>query len=310
MVAQTGTTTYCTGVIRHLLAALVAWTVIPVAAIAAPPDDPRELSRAGAEAFKAGQYAMAIEKLRAAREIAPAPVQLFIIARAYEELGQIDEAITAMKAFHSEAKTDGDRARAARRLTALEHRRKLQVATLIVRRVPSDAKITVDQRPYAGPAGALKLTLKPGEHRVAVSAPGFTSWERRLTLTGGTTRDLDVTLKAIETKAPAPVAPEEPSRSLEWALIGSGAALVAAGVGLTVASLGQHNSAEDGDVTQRAARDASELGTTLGISAWVAYGVGAALAITGGVLFSLDTDTQAAVIPLDDGALVSIGGRF
>lgn len=286
----------------------------------------RQLSSEAAAAFRAAKYEYAIAKLRAARALDPAPVQLFVIGRSLEELGKLEPALRHFEEFRALAATAQDKARTDRRIAALKQRISMTLTWLVVRRTPADGALTVDGKVIETPGATVTLRLKPGEHTVRLEATGFVAEARRVRLAAGTTRDLELTLTRRPTKPhfqkrPIPIEPGVPDRTAEWSLLGSGGALVLVGVGLTIGSLIEHGKVDDADgdgdgrsdsVTQSGAEDARSLGNGLGTAAWISYGVGTGLLVAGVVLWLVDDppSTRPSVQVGAGGAIFQLGGRF
>ena len=83
--------------IRSVAVALAL--LLPLTAHADPRDDARRHFRAGLEAARDGDYELALERFLAAQETYPHPVTLYNIARAYQDLGDLDNAIATYELF-------------------------------------------------------------------------------------------------------------------------------------------------------------------------------------------------------------------
>ncbi|MFT6144084.1 MAG: outer membrane cobalamin receptor [Myxococcota bacterium] len=66
---------------------------LPLTAHADPKDDARRHFRAGLEAARAGDFDGALERFMAAQDTYPHPVTLYNIARAYQDMGDLDNAL-------------------------------------------------------------------------------------------------------------------------------------------------------------------------------------------------------------------------
>lgn len=308
---------------RAARVALALALMAPVPGVAAPPTAAR-LGRDAAAAFKRGEYEVALEHLQKARALSPEPAQLFVMARCHEELGQLAAARGAYEAYLKEDVAAEDRALAERRLADVTRLIALSTATLVVTRTPPDATVVVNGVESRA-AGPVRHEVKPGRYNVRIFAPGHQPWEQAVVLDGGTTRELTVALvpEAAEPATPATTAsaatvsttepPPEPSRALEWSLLGVGAASLATAAVLTALSLDAHDEAEGGGLSQVEARDASDRGNTLGAAAWGTWALGAGLATTGAVLLLLPGDEAPAtpsLAPVPGGAVVGLGGSF
>jgi PEGA domain/PDZ domain len=74
---------------------------------------------------------------------------------------------------------------------------------------PDGADIMVDGA-FVGNAPA-NLKLAPGKHSVEVSAPGYSKWQREVSVFGGSETHLAITLKKAADSAPASVEEQTPS---------------------------------------------------------------------------------------------------
>jgi hypothetical protein len=86
---------------RHLwiLIALIA----PARALAEPRDDARRHFRLGLEAAQAGQYEVALAEFQAAQQAWPHPVTVYNIARSYQDLGDVANAISWYELYREAA---------------------------------------------------------------------------------------------------------------------------------------------------------------------------------------------------------------
>ena len=77
------------------LAVVVLGLLLWVAPLGAQEPEAAELFRESAEAYRAGEFARAVELLEQAYAIEPAPVLQYNLARALEGMGDLDGAIRA-----------------------------------------------------------------------------------------------------------------------------------------------------------------------------------------------------------------------
>jgi hypothetical protein len=189
----------------------------------------------------------------------------------------------------------------------------------------------------------FKRKLKPGTYELMVGKPGKLPWKKRITVNAGQTvvekpaiaRGTTSRVVKDDTKKNGgrefPVIPdngsndtpgvtgrvEEPSRVLEWTIAGGGAALLAAGVVCAAVAWSKDGSLQDKypadqslpydqfAANQQKYSDAyNDEVYPLGLASYALVGVGAAAAITGGVLLLLNADGEegrenpAAVYPM------------
>ena len=320
-------------VARTLMALLLLALTLGGQALAASPEaDAKQLTQEGTTAYRAGDYAKALERFRAARAASAEAGQLFVIGRCLEELGQLDDAAASYEAYLAEDLKPDERALAERRLNDVRQRQKLSRASLVVWRTPDSARVLV-QGQRQKDVNPVRLELKPGRYRVQIAADGFEPYDREVDLGGGVTREVNVTLEAVAVPeppddpvidAPPVVEPEGRSDVLGYSLLGAGSAVVLAGVGLAVASASIHVDSDaldtNGDgisdsVSQRDASSSTDLGNALGVAAWVSLGVGAGLAATGTILLLLPDESApplegALVAPVPGGLVLGYDGRF
>lgn len=95
---------------RRLLrsTALLAILAMPLAAQADPRDDARRHFRAGLEAARTGDYEQALERFLQAQDAYPHPTTLYNIARAYQDLGDLENAVATYQIFREAAPERAD----------------------------------------------------------------------------------------------------------------------------------------------------------------------------------------------------------
>ena len=295
----------------------------PLYAAAAPPDA-AELTRTGVQAFRQGDYAQAARALEQAYALEPKAALLFVMARSYEEVGQLAKAESAYQRYLDAGVSGEDRARAERRLSGVRLRIKNSRAVLVIRVSPSNARVSVGKERFD--PGPVRVELKPGTYELAAEAQGYDTLNRSITLAGGTTRDVEMSLeKPAKKVAPQPpVAPVPTEMSTQevvgWSLLATGGAAVLTAVGLHAASLAAHADGEpvdaDGDgradIPREEARTHNERGNALGVGAIVTYSLGGVLVATGLALAltAEDVPVSGALMPTPGGAVLGLGGRF
>lgn len=304
-------------------AVVLLLTLAGTARAAEPPVDIAAVTQRGIDAFRAGQYAAALESLVRVVELEPRPALHFVIGRCHEELGQLEEARGAFLRFLASGVAGEELARGQRRLRDIEQRLALAHAEIVVRIRPSEAVVTIGGKTFEGP-GPIRVTVRPGRYRLEARAEGYHPQERQLDLAGGATSELELTLEPAAAPVEPPPAEPDPTLSGQelagWVLAGVGGASVVLAIGLTVASLDAHADAEPADANAdgRAdgsiddARAANDRGNALGIGAITAYAVGGALVASGVALLLTadDSDVQGALLPVPGGAMLGFGARF
>jgi len=186
--------------------------------------------------------------------------------------------------------------------------------------------------------------LAPGTYDVMVGPPGKVPWKKKVTIEAGKTalEKPEVAQKSapppeepksfVPTVVTKPVKPEsdvEGPSVLDWALIGGGAALVAAGGALHYMAYSRNGELMDKypDGTAENPAPASnksdydqafddEVAPKM-TAAWALYSVGLAAAATGTVLLVMDLQTEGSAgdvrimpMPMPDGAGVELGLEF
>ena len=191
---------------------------------------------------------------------------------------------------------------------------------LVTIRTDSGATVAVDGRtvgttPFDGP-----IELTAGKHLITVSARGRYGWSREIEVGRGDKQELSASLSRTR------------QRTIAWVVLGA-SALTFAGGGLTALGAAGANG-DAGDLEDKRMAETltpaeldernahiSERDDLLN-GTYVLLGVGGALAVTGGLLYIMDTPTAEALRP-DDGRSVvvapmvtgsvtgvALGGRF
>lgn len=173
------------------------------------------------------------------------------------------------------------------------------------------AQIVVDGQPYARSPLTAPIALTPGAHRIAIGLAGHQVWTRNVNVIAGRTTHVPVTLKPeggatpIRSVAGTPFTPTDSAalKDTGWALVGTGAGLLVAGVVLTALELSNAETVrlavrfriEDSEYVSGLTRQdvldleaASQLERTL---SFVSYGLGAAALVTGLILATMNSDS-------------------
>ncbi|HVJ14065.1 MAG TPA: PEGA domain-containing protein [Polyangiaceae bacterium] len=162
----------------------------------------KDLFRAGASAYGAGDYLAAIQALAAAYELTPLPAIAFSLAQAERKQYFVDgrpehleQAVRLFQRYLDEAPAGGRRADAREALSQLEplltksrpgeapHKQAERPTRLMIVAEAPGARIALDG---AAPAPSpLIREVTPGKHRVRVEAPGHVSVEREAIAVAG-----------------------------------------------------------------------------------------------------------------------------
>lgn len=195
----------------------------------------RELFTHAAAAAKEGKWEEARGLYARALELKRSPAILYGLALAQANTGHVVDAIETYRAFLLEAKPDDPyRDTAKAQIAELEPR----VARLEIAVSPaSGVVVTVDG--VAVPAAALGLPRRvdPGKHVVAARADGFEAASQEITLEAGKSGKVTLTLAASKARPLVPDPLPRPARDVRnfvpgGALLGAGAAVFAAGLGV------------------------------------------------------------------------------
>jgi hypothetical protein len=131
----------------------------------------RGLFERGLAAADAERWAEAVELFRRAREIVERPSIVFNLGQALVRLGRSSEARAALDRFVAIADARVDQADIAVAQRLLSELAAAQ-GTLELSIEPADAVIELDGEPLDGSGPERVITLDPGRHRIAVTAPG------------------------------------------------------------------------------------------------------------------------------------------
>lgn len=177
----------------------------PVAAQDAPPSETspenpeaareaRERFRQGLEHFNAHRYREAIQQFQLAASQVPSADLWFNIARAHEELQELDAAMEYYQRYLRDRVDPPDREAVEAKIAALRERadaarqaaqRAPTTGTLSIRSSVEGAAIRVDDREVGRAPLDVPLTLAPGEHALAVDADGYLPFRARVSVDAG-----------------------------------------------------------------------------------------------------------------------------
>lgn len=261
----------------------------------------------GVEAYRERRFEHAIELFLSADRLAPRPALAFNVARAYEKLREPARALEYYREYLRRGASASNREEVAHRVRELQAKlaeRGIQQVT--VRSQPSGAAVSIDGKLQGTTPWTGELPI--GTHQLQAGRQGRQSVSVTLTLEASRAQNLELVLPAAGTAAAlgeseraastasvgqAGASPNEAAASdnLEsgelrpwpWVAIGAGgAALVAAGA-FELLRRSAESDAENARY-QPAYYDAHERMRSHQTTARVLVGVGAALALTGGIL--------------------------
>ena len=204
--------------IAALGAAAVTWPSLAAADVTdAERAAARDLFKQGDELQRAGKFAEALDKFQRAEQVIQAPTNVLRVAECQAALGKLVEASESYRtvirwtlqpgsppAFQSAV----DQAKGE--LAQVEPR----VPKLLVQATPSqvqNAQLIVDGTAMPGALIGVPVPIDPGDHKILVSAPGYSAPELTVTLRERESKTVSVELKAFG--APAAATPPPPVAS-------------------------------------------------------------------------------------------------
>lgn len=169
----------------------------------------RLLMDRGDEQVEKGDFDAALTLYRGADEIMHVPTTGIEVARTYARTGRLVEARdAALEVLRTPVAPDEPQAFKQAREAADRLARELgqQIPLLTIEVVPSSAlqhaSLTIDTRPIPSATVGLPYSLNPTEHRVQVTAQGYTPIDQRVTLTQGERKSLRLELQPASATVP------------------------------------------------------------------------------------------------------------
>ncbi len=245
---------------------------LPCSALAQ--DDAHTLFQRGQVAYSQGDYAAAIEQWTQAYGLDPRPLLQWNLAQAYERLGRLDEAATALNVYLEHADpADEHQADARARLGAI--RARIESTAVLLQGGPEGAVVTLD----GADAGRLPrpdaLHVSAGSHHIVVRAPGYADFTSTVVVPAGqqTAVPVDMTATASTGGGGGGEIPLVPV--IMWSAAGVTliTAAVLGGVALSTAGSAPSSTGPEADTAR---------GLALGSD--ITFGVSAACAITALIL--------------------------
>jgi len=287
----------------------------------------------GQALYNAGNYSAALSEFRAAYAAQPHPVVLKSQAECLERMGNIREAMELFQRYLSERPDAPDRAAIESRIASYRSRPgRLRIVTN-----PPGATVTLDGARVNG-ATPMDVNVQSGQHAVAVQLEGYQMVLQEFNMPPAGSHTVQANLVPVggavaTTPTPGPggqVVVQQRRWHMTtpvWVMVGvTGAALVTGTVtgALAMADQGEFDDLRDDQDTERSElEDLRDSGETKALVADISFGVAAAAAITGIVLFFVqnrrgaqtaegEDSTPIAINPLitEEGGGVQIGGRF
>jgi tetratricopeptide (TPR) repeat protein len=258
-------------------------------------EDPKKQASAyyklGRAKHDEGDYAAALEYFMKAYNALPNPAVYIPIADSYEKLGNIQEAVNYLEKYIAEKPDAGNIVTMKEKLEKL----KATPGTVVIESEPPGASITIN-----GEATELvtpaEVELPAGDHALAMNIDGYIMETRAFTvpLGGEVTVEVKLTPTEIMVKEPLPLPQqpveidldEEPEKKKPkvspavWAMTGvAGAGLVSATV-FGLLALSEQASFDDNPTESK-----QDKGKAYAIVCDVSWGVAAAAAVTGTILY-------------------------
>ena len=291
---------------------------LPGAARAAPSAvdvaQARELLNMGLELRGKGDVAASLEKLKAAYALVRTPITGLELGRTYMMVGNLVEARETFlsNARIAERSEETARSKAARKESeelAEQLRTRIPSLSVKITGVPSDTvAVTIDGASVPNEALAAPRLVDPGSHTVVARSTTGGVAETTVELKEGETRDVELKIAFTGGSAQAPPGlargPASPAAShsvvfdahagetashgsshvLEWALLGAGVALGAAGAVIMVVEA--NNASDAANRLDRSTYDSSGAAWTAGLITTI---VGGAAVAAGGVMLLTST---------------------
>lgn len=210
------------------------------------------LFRKGEKEFDSGKYAEACADFAESLRLGPKLGTLLNLALCHETIGKT---ATAWNEFHYAAVWAAQNNQKERREFAAQHAATLESKLpRVMLQMPAGAAIAtveVDGEPIPDSRWYLPLFLDPGEHAVAVTAPGKERTTIKFRVTTAANEQLvTIPVLADETPKPTPLVPAPPftdpdrnRRTIGYVSLGVSAAGLALGTAFGLAAVGARNDA-------------------------------------------------------------------
>lgn len=169
-------------------------------------DAARDHFRRGEAAYQKGSYDVAITEWEAAYAADPRPRIQYNLYQAYERLGQLTNASSALQRYLSTADPDDPSySDATARMSALQQR--LQATGIRLVGGVDGASINVSGQDWGRLPRPDKISVQPGNHRVVVSMEGYREFTANVVVPAGQVVDVSIQLEPTSGSAPPPQNP-------------------------------------------------------------------------------------------------------
>jgi hypothetical protein len=257
-------------------------------ATAAPTADARELFRRGEAAYSAGNYELAIREWNNAYSVDPRPRIQFNLSQAYERLGQLQDAMDALKKFLDSGDPDDPMySDANARLSALQQR--MALTGVVVNGGYEGGAILVDDKDWGRTPRPDKIPVAPGSHELVVRWPGQPEYRTNIQVPAGQVIQVNLPAGAGKPDMTAAINTNvdtadtgKNGKKILWYSIGSG--LAALGVGGIVYGVVRGGADSDCGGTTYCNPDDKDSAST---QSMIGYTVGGVLLAGGATLITL-----------------------
>lgn len=293
-----------------------AWMLSAILLASTGVEQAKALYEAGSEAYRQGQYEVAIRAFEEGLRLAGHPALQFSAAQAYrlqffidQDLRMLERAIELYRAYLQGAPTGGRREHAAQHLSTLEpllERRRIEatdgeqaadtVARLIVASRVEGATARIDDgEPTAIPAA---FEVEPGERTVYVEAPEHVAQTLETVAVAGSVVALNVELRPapghLVVRAPEGAAVFLDRQPVGRAPLGEPLALAPGSHLVTVTANGRRPFVQQVDLGRG---QAAEVDAQLGVTpqrwtSWALFGVAGAALAAGGATLAVTLDRE------------------
>ena len=135
-----------------------------------PPVTAQEWFRRGENVYRVGRYQEAIDAWTRAFELDPRPRIQYNLAQAYERLGRLEDAVTALQFYLAHGDPNDDAYPDANaRLAAL--RARVEATGVMLRGGPNGGEISIDGQAWGYTPRPDRITLAPGSHLIEIHYP-------------------------------------------------------------------------------------------------------------------------------------------
>ncbi|TNF24076.1 MAG: PEGA domain-containing protein [Deltaproteobacteria bacterium] len=303
----------------------------PFARAAAPPDAPppaaverpvQDVIDAAKAAFEDGRYEEAFAGFEEAQKRTGQVGIFYPIARCYEELDRLEEALAAYERVAA-AESVPAAARGKADTAARLLRDRLATGRLVLQVSPFGATVLVDGA-VVGTAPVEPLDVAPGKHTVAVRRVGFSTMTRDVDVQGARTATVVVELAAAVEKPVEP--PDDGASFWPWVTLGVGGAVSIGGAisvwsgeqdHLEITQAEGYSEGQLVDMSRDRALALEASGDDKKLVGWILVGVGSAVMVGSAVWLALDAPPEGegtTVVPTASvtpgGAALGAVGRF